>query len=166
MLYLTDEVDEFTLKTLMKYNDKSFMNVSADELDIASEEQKQALKEKNEKQSDLLSFIKESIGEVAAVRFSANLGEHPVCLSSEGEISTEMEKTLGKMPGDNSIKAQTVLEINESHPIADVMAKTYESDKEKAGEYAKVLYGMARLISGLPIDDPAKLSELVCGLLK
>ncbi len=166
VLYLTDEVDEFTLKTLMKYNDKSFMNVSADELDIASDEQKQALKEKNEKLSDLLSFIKESIGEVAAVRFSANLGEHPVCLSSEGEISTEMEKTLGKMPGDNSIKAQTVLEINESHPIADVMAKTYESDKKKAGEYAKVLYGMARLISGLPIDDPAKLSELVCGLLK
>ena len=167
VLYLCEDVDEFSLKTLMNYKGKSFCNVCADELDIATDEEKEKIKEKNEQKKDLLDFMKERIGEVEAVRFSATLGDHPVCLSTEGEISTEMEKVLSQMPGgDQSVKAKTVLEINESHPVAKALETAFESDREKAGEYADVLYGMARLICGLAVENPAELCEKVVGLIK
>ena len=113
--------------------------------------------------------MKESIGDsVSSVRFTATLGSHPVCLSTEGGISTEMEKVLSKMPGSEAgfaPKAETVLEINLSHPIAETVKKVYAEDKDKAAKYAKVLYAQARLICGLPIQNPSELSALVCEML-
>ena len=110
--------------------------------------------------------MKESIGDVSAVRFTNKLKNHPVALASEGEISLEMEKVLNSMPNANgAIKAQTVLEINEAHPIAEKLRKLYESDKDSVADYAKILYANARLCSGMSIDNPSQLCDLVCGLM-
>ena len=169
VLYFTDDVDEFTVQTLGKYSDKEFANVSSESADLATDEEKETVNKENDESKDLLTFMKESIGEgVGSVRFTANLGSHPVCLSSEGGISTEMEKVLSKMPGADmnfAPKAETVLEINLSHPIADTMKKVYAEDKDKAAKYAKVLYAQARLICGLTIANPAELSSLICEIL-
>jgi len=169
VLYFTDDVDEFTVQTLGKYSDKEFANVSSESADLATEEEKETVNKQNEESKELLNFMKESIGDgVSSVRFTANLGSHPVCLSSEGGISTEMEKVLSRMPGSEAgfaPKAETVLEINMSHPIAETVKKVYAEDKEKAAKYAKVLYAQARLICGLPIQNPSELSALVCEML-
>lgn len=169
VLYFTDDVDEFTIQSLRTYSDKEFANVSSESTDLATDEEKEAGKKENDDNKDLLTFIKESVGNgVGSVRFTTTLGEHPVCLSSEGGISTEMEKVLSKMPGSeaNAIpKAETVLEINMNHPVAAAMKKVYTEDKDKAAKYAKILYSQARLICGLPISNPAELSELVCDML-
>ncbi|MBR2459875.1 MAG: molecular chaperone HtpG [Clostridia bacterium] len=169
VLYFTDDVDEFTIQTLFKYSDKEFANVSSESADLSTDEEKEAIKKENDGSKDLLTFIKESIGDgVSSVRFTSNLGSHPICLSSEGGISTEMEKVLGKMPGNEAgfaPKAETVLEINLNHPIADTMKKVYAEDHDKAAKYSKVLYAQARLICGLPIQNPSELSSLICDVL-
>ena len=169
VLYFTDDVDEFTVQTLGKYSDKEFANVSSESADLATDEEKETVNKQNDESKDLLTFMKESIGEaVGSVRFTANLGSHPVCLSSEGGISTEMEKVLSRMPGTEAgfaPKAETVLEINMNHPIAETVKKVYSEDKDKAAKYAKVLYAQARLICGLPIQNPSELSALVCEML-
>lgn len=167
VLYLTDDIDEFVLMTLMNYADKKFTNVCADNLDISTEEEKNALKEENEKSEELLKFMKDSLdGAVTSVKFTNTLGSHPVCLSTEGGISTEMEKVLSKMPGNGfAPKAEIVLEINMEHSIANTLKSLYESDKDKIKEYSKILYTMARLISGLPVENPTELSNMVCNLM-
>ena len=115
----------------------------------------------------MLSFMKDSLsGSVSAVKFTNTLKDHPVCLSSEGGISLEMEKVLNTMPdNDGSIKAQTVLEININHPIAESLKKLYEADKDKLAKYSKILYAQARLIGGMEISNPTELSNLVCDLM-
>jgi molecular chaperone HtpG len=120
VLYFTDDIDEFAIRVLDKYDDKDFKNVTAEALDLTSEDEKASIKEKNDAAEDMLALMKEAIGKVAAVRFTAALKNYPVCLSSEGDISLEMEKTLGKMPGADAMapKASIVLEINAEHPIA------------------------------------------------
>lgn len=169
VLYFTDDVDEFTIQSLREYDGKQFANVSSENAELATEEEKEASKKENEESKELLTFIKESIGEgVSSVRFTTSLGEHPVCLTSEGGISTEMEKVLGKMPGsnaENSVKAETVLEINSNHPIAARLKEMYPSDKDKTASYAKILYAQARLICGLNIGNPSELSTLICDTL-
>ena len=167
ILYLTDDVDEFALKMLGKYNDKEFKNVSDEALDITSEEEKAALKEKNEDSEELLKFIKEEIGEVNEVRFTASLASHAVCLTTEGELSVEMEKTLKRMPGENAgmPKASVVLEINHNHAIVDKLKSLYESDKDTLKKYARILYSTACLISGVALENPAELSSLVTELM-
>ncbi len=168
VLYLTDDIDEFALMALMNYDGKSFKNVCTDNLDIATEEEKEALKKENEGSEELLKFIKDSLdGAVSKVKFSNALENHPVCLSSEGGISTEMEKILSQMPGNNGFapKAEIILEINMNHTVAASLKTLYVSDKEKVKEYAKILYTMARLISGLPVENPTELSNLVCNLM-
>jgi len=166
ILYLTENVDEFALKILMEYDGKKFMNICDDGLNLDSEDEKKALDSENENAKDMFSAMKEAIGDkITAVRFTNKLKKHPVCLTSEGGISLEMEKTLNSMPGANDkIKAQLVLEINASHPVADKL-KAIKDDKETLSKYAKLLYGEACLISGAGIDDPVEHSNLVCELI-
>ena len=168
VLYLTEDIDEFALQMLRTYGEKEFLNVCREELDISSDEEKEALKAENERSDELFKFMKESIGGgVSKVRFTNTLGDHAVCLSSEGELSLGMEQVLKKMPGAdaNGVKAETVLEINKDHPIAAKLAELFETDKDKLASYSKILYAQARLVSGLSVDDPAEISDLVCGLM-
>lgn len=168
VLCLTDDVDEFAFKMMHDYDGKEFKNVCTDKLDIATEEENKELKEENENSKEMLDFMKESIGDkVFAVRFTNTLGDHPVSLSSEGEVSVEMEKVLSKMPASEGMspKAQTVMEINKSHPIAAKLKELYETDKDKLAKYSKILYAQARLINGLTLDNPSELSSLVCDLM-
>ena len=167
VLYLTDDVDEFALQMLRTYADKEFLNVCKDELDLTTDEEKEALKTENEKASDMLGFIKESLGEsVKSVRLTGTLKKHAVCLSSEGMLSIEMEKALNKTPGsENQVKAELVLEINANHPIKEKLAELFESDKDKLKDYSKILYSQARLISGLSVENPSDVSELIFNML-
>ena len=167
VLYLTDEIDEFAIKVLGKYADREFKNVTAEALDLASEDEKEALKRENDSAEEMLVAIKEAIGKVSAVRFTTSLAKHPVCLSTEGDISLEMEKTLSKMPGADAMapKASTVLEINMNHPIAEKLKSLYATDKEKLAKYAKLLYAEGCLIGGVAIENPAELTELISELM-
>ncbi len=167
ILYLTDDVDEFALKVLSEYDGKQFKNVTAEALDIASDAEKEALKEKNENSEDMLNAMKEAIGKVSAVRFTTTLKNHPVCLSTEGELSVEMEKILKKMPGAEmgAPTASVVLEINMEHPIAEKLTALYESDKDRLSKYAKILYCEACLIGGAPLDNPAEFAQLISELM-
>ena len=167
VLYFSDDVDEFAVKMMNKYGDKEFKNICTDKLDITTDEEKEEIKNENEAYSDMLEFMKEAIGDVHSVRFTNTLGTHPVSLSSEGEVSHEMEKVLSKMPGaeKSMIKAQTVLEINTSHPIASRLKELYVQDKDRVKSYAKILYAQARLIGGLDIENPSELSDLICSIL-
>ncbi len=168
VLYCTDDVDEFAIQMLREYDGKSFTNVCTGKLDLATEEEKEAIKTENENAADLLAFMKESIGDsVSNVRFSGELKNHPVALASEGEISVEMEKVLNKMPGEgNKVKAAVVLEVNADHAIAEKLKNLFAAgEKEKVANIAKVLYAQARLIGGMSIENPTELSDLVCGLI-
>ena len=167
VLYLTDDVDEFALKVLNTYDEKEFKNVTAEALDISTDEEKEAIKKENESSEDMLNYMKESIGKVSAVRFTNTLKKHPVCLSSEGDLSVEMEKVLKKMPGaeDGAPKANVVLEINSAHPVSEKLKALYSEDKEKLKKYAKILYSEACLIGGVSIENPVELSELISELM-
>lgn len=166
VLYLTDDVDEFALKVLGNYGEKEFKSVTAEALDLASDDEKKKIDEANEGSKDMLDFIKESIGNVSAVKFSANLKDHAVCLSSEGELSVEMEKILKKMPGaDGAITAKVVLEINHSHPITEKLFTLFAKDKDTLKKYAKILYSEACLIGGLSIENPKEFASLISELM-
>ena len=167
ILYLTDEVDEFALKMLGKYKDKEFKNVTSEAPDLSTEEEKAQIKEKNESLEDMLNAMKEAIGSVSAVRFTASLKNHAVCLSSEGELSAEMEKVLKKMPGAEGDvpKAKLILEINASHPIAEKLKMLYESDKDTLAKYAKILYSSACLIGGVELENPLDFTALISELM-
>ncbi len=165
ILYLTDYVDEFAVKTIMAYEDKTFVNICADEADLDTEEEKNALNTENEENKDMFDFMKESLSGVSSVRFTNKLKNHPVCLTNEGAISAEMEKVLNSMPGSGGVKAEYVLEINVSHPIAEKLKDLYNDNKDKLSDYAKLLYNQARLIGGLTIEDPAEFSKLICDLM-
>lgn len=168
VLYLTEDVDEFALQMLRSYSEKEFSNVCTDKLDLATDEEKEALKEENEKSKDMFDFIKKSIGdELHSVRFTNTLQNHPACLSSEGAVSVGMEKVLNKMPGseEHQIKAELILEININHSIAGKLKELYENDKDKLARYSKILYAHARLISGLSLENPSEVSNLVCDLM-
>lgn len=167
VLYLTDDVDEFALQVLVSYDDKKFANITKDELNLESDEEKKAIEKKNEDSKELLDAMKEALGgEVSAVKFSGSLGSHAVCLSAEGYVSMEMEKVLNSMPGSNgSVKAQLVLEINESHPIAEKLFTLFKEDPEQLKKYTSVLYNQARLISGLDIKNPTELADQIVEMM-
>lgn len=166
ILYLTDYVDEFAVRTLMAYEGLNFVNICAEEADFDTEEEKEALKNDNEAFTDMFAFMKESLGEqVQTVRFTHKLKNHPVCLSSEGQLSVEMEKVLNAMPGNNNVKAELALEINADHAIAEKLKKLYEEDKDTLTKYTKLLYGQARLIGGMQIENPGEFSNLICELM-
>jgi len=168
VLYLTEDIDEFTMQMLRNYDEKEFLNVCKDSLDLSTEEEKEQIKTENESKADMFKFMKESIGDkVARVQFTNSLTNHAVCLSSEGDISVEMEKVLSKMPDadDKQIKAETVLEVNVNHPIAKTLGELFEKDKDKLATYSRILYAQACLINGMPLDNPSEVSEMVCGLM-
>lgn len=168
LLYLTDNVDEFSLKMLGEYGGKKFVNICDNDFDLGSEEEKKELDEQNEAAKDMLTEMKKALeGKVNDVRFTAKLQNHPVCLTSEGGISLEMEKVLNSMPGakDNAVKANLVLEINASHKITDKLKSMYEEDKDTFGKYTKLLYDEACLISGKGLDNALEHSNLVCELM-
>jgi len=166
VLYLTDEVDEFSLKMLGKYSDKEFKNISAEAVELENENDKAKLEAENDLSKDMLLEMKEAIGSVSTVRFTTSLKKHAACLTSEGEVSVEMEKILKKMPGgEGAPKANVALEINLSHPITAKLKEVYESDKEKLKKYAKMLYSTACLIGGIEIENPGEFAELVTELI-
>ena len=168
VLYLTEDIDEFALQMLRTYSEKEFLNVCKENLDLATDEEKEKIKTENEAAEEMFKFMQESIGEdVTKVRFTNTLQNHPVSLSSEGNVSMGMEKVLNKMPGaeDQHIKAEIVLEINLEHPLAAKLKELFESDKDKLATYSKILFAQARLVSGMSLDNPAEISDLVCGLM-
>ena len=166
ILYLTEYVDEFAIKSLMEYDGKKFINVSEENLDLDTEEEKEEIKKINDENKEMLNSMKEIIGsDISDVRFTHRLKNHPVCLVSEGPVSIEMQKVLNAMPTDQSINAKIILEINSSHKIADKLKELYKSDKEKFNEYTKILYSQSRLIEGLSIENPTEISNLICDLL-
>ncbi len=163
ILYFTDNIDEFAVQMMGDYDGKKFVNVCADNLNIDSDEEKEELKKENEKEKDLLNKMKEILGDsVSEVRFTNALKNHPSCLTSEGMLSTEMEKVLNSQPFGESVKAETVLEINLKHPIAEKL-KTLDDDTLK--KYTKLLYNQARLIGGVSIEDPSEFSSLISELM-
>jgi len=165
VLYLTDPIDEFTLKSMTDYKEKTFINVSSEELDLNSEEDKQELEKANNENKDLLNAIKENIKEVNEVKFTNKLTKHPVCLISKGNISIEMEKVLNAMPNNENIQAETIMEINLNHPIVDKLKDLHNNNKEELEKYSKILYSQARLIEGLTLENPTEISNLVCEIL-
>ncbi|MBO5453104.1 MAG: molecular chaperone HtpG [Clostridia bacterium] len=162
ILYMTDEVDEFAIRMLMTYAEKEFKSISDSDLGFETEE-----KEVKEEDTKIFDFVKEALdGKVVSVKASKRLKTHPVCLSTEGEITIEMEKVLNSMPGnDNKISAQKVLEINTDHKIYATMKEMFETNQDKLKKYASVLYNSALLIEGLPVDDAVAFTESICELL-
>ena len=166
VLYLTDNIDEFVLTILMQYEEKKFANVSSENIELEDENEKEKIEKINEEYKDMFALMREAINlEVENVRFTHRLKKHPVCLSSEGVISASMEKTLNAMESNQGAKAKMVLEINENHEIANKIKTLYDNDKEALKKYAKVLYAEARLIEGLPIENPTEISNLICDFL-
>lgn len=166
VLYLTDNIDEFTLQVMMEYDGKKFASVSQENTDLESDDEKEIVEKINEDNKELLKFIKEALNnEVQEVRFTHKLKNHPVCLTNEGVISVGMEKTLNTMPNNQNAKAQMVLEINDNHDIAKKLRFLYESDKDNLKNYSKILYSGARLIEGLEIENPTEISNLICEYL-
>ena len=181
VLYLNESVDEFVLQVLGEYEGKRFINVSANNMNLDTEEEKEALKKINEVNREMFEEMKKAIQEenkkldnkedrmeqsaVKEVRFTHRLKNHPVCLTSEGILSVEMEKVLNSMTNNKDVKAEIVLEINENHPISEKLKTLYKEDKEKLRKYTKILYAQARLIEGLQIDNPTEISNLICEML-
>ena len=153
---------------LGEYDGKKFINICDNDFELGSEEEKNELNEQNEAAKDMLSSMKEILeGKINDVRFTAKLQNHPVCLTSEGGISLEMEKVLNSMPGakNNAVKAPLVLEINATHPIVEKLKTLYSDDKDTFGKYTKLLYDEACLISGKGLDNALEHSNLVCELM-
>ena len=168
ILYLTDDVDEFALKMMMKYADKEFRNVSDKDLGLEAEADSEEIKKQNEDNKELLRFMKDALGDkVSEVKLSERLKSHPVCISSDGGVSIEMEKVLSAMPGANGqkIQAKRVLELNASHPVFARLQKLFAENPDAVKEYTSLLYDQALLIEGLPIEDPVAFSNAVCKLM-
>ena len=168
MLCLTDSVDEFVMQILRAYQEKPFCNVTSDDLGLESEDEKKETEQQQEESRELLDFVKESLpGLVETVRLSHKLKSQPVFLTTEGEVTLEMEKYFQSIPGvpeGQNIKAKRVLELNGSHPAFEALKKAYAEDRPRAARLAMVLLAQAELIAGIPLDDPAAYTELVCGL--
>ncbi|MEG0229423.1 MAG: molecular chaperone HtpG [Oscillospiraceae bacterium] len=166
IIYLTDEVDEFAIKMLMKYNDKEFKSVSSGDLDLETKEEKEENEKQSKQSEDLFKKMKTALGDkVKEVRLSTRLKSHPVCLTSGEGLSLEMEKVLNAMPTNNEkVKAEKILEINPNHDIFTTL-KEIENDDEKVAKYSEILYTQALLIEGLPIEDPVAYTNAVCDLM-
>lgn len=168
VLYFTQDVDEFAIKVMINYDGKPFKSISDADLDLDTEEEKEEAKKLDEENKDMFTFIQEAIADkVKTVRLSKKLKTHPVCLSSDGSITIEMEKVLNAMPQNdgNKVKAEKALEINPNHPIFEKLKDLYANDKDKLKDYAKLLYDQALLIEGMSIDNPVEFANLVCELM-
>ena len=166
ILCLTDNVDEFALKMLGKYENKEFRNISADNLDLESDEAKEQAKKLAEEHKDLLAALKDALGDkVKEVKLSSQLKSHAVCITTDGMISTEMEKVLNAMPAREKIKAQRVLEVNPEHPVFQKLEALKDSDPERLKLYAELLYDQALLVEGIALEDPADFAQKLCQIM-
>lgn len=169
ILYMTESVDEFVVQTLGAVEEKQFKSVNDKELGIESDEDKKETEKAAEDNKELLDFVKESLGDkVAAVRISGKLKSHPVCLTTDGAVTLEMEKYFRSVPGADAmggVKAEKVLELNPTHSAFAALKDAYENDREKAAKYAEILYSQALLIAGVELENPAEYADLVCGLM-
>ena len=167
ILYLTDNVDEFALKMLQTYDEKDFKNISSDDLGLETEEEKKEAEKQVEDNKGLLDFMTEALdGKVKAVRLSQRLKSHPVCISSEGAITLDMEKVLNAMPATEKVQAQRVLELNANHPIFAKLTQLFENDQEKLKTYSQLLYTQAMMIEGFPVEDPVAFCNQICELME
>ena len=167
LLYMTEDVDEFVIQILGEYEGKKFCNVSSDDLGLETDLQKADNQRIADENREMLDFIKESLeGEVVDVRISHKLKSFPVCITTEGEITLEVERYFRSLPGANTenLKARKVLELNASHSAFEALKRSYSEDKEKSAKLAKILLCQAKLVADIPLDDPAAYTELVCGL--
>ncbi|SDZ48908.1 molecular chaperone HtpG [Evansella caseinilytica] len=166
ILYFTDEVDEFAIKMLMSYKDKQFKSVSSGDLGIDTEEKDDAKSEEEAESKELFDYMKTILSEkVKDVRVSKRLKSHPVCLSTDGEVTIEMEKILNAMPDNQNVKAEKILEINPNHEVFSSLKAAFENDKEKVGLFTNLLYHQALLIEGLPIEDPVEFTNDICKVM-
>ena len=150
----------------MEHKEKKFQSISSGDLDLTTEEEKKAAEEQSTKNKPMFDLMKEALGgKVEEVRVSSRLLTYPVCLSSTGNLTLEMEKVLNSLPNADKVTAKRVLEINSAHPIFQTLCGLYESDQEKLKQYTSLLYNQALLIEGMPIDDPAEFSNAICGLM-
>ena len=168
VLYLTEYLDEFVIKILNTYSDRTFMNVTDKSLDIDSSEEKEKIEKINTEYKDMLSVMHDAIKDnVKEIKFTNKLKKYPVCLTSAGDLSLEMEKIINSMPtGEDKVKAEVILEINDNHAISKKIKKLYrDKNNEELSKYTKVLYNQARLLSGLTVDNPSELADLICDLI-
>jgi len=168
ILYMTDSVDEFVAQMLNGFEDKQFKSVNDNDLGIETDEEKKDTEKAAEENKELLEFMKEALsGEVVNVRISNKLKSHAVCLTTEGPVTLEMEKYFKSIPGGEEMaaKAEKVLELNPNHRVLEALKAAFESDKEKATKYAKILYAQSLLIAGLDIENPAEYADMVCELM-
>ena len=167
VLFFNDEVDEFAIKVLGSYGEKEFKSISSGDLELEKEnDESEENKSENEQNKELFDFVTESLGgKIKAAKASKKLKTHPVCLSSEGELSIEMEKVLSMMLDGGNAKAEKILEINTSHKIFELLKDAFVNDKEKAEKIARVLYNQALLIEGLSVEDPVEYANDVCSLM-
>lgn len=167
IFYFTDDIDEFAIKMLMNYKEKEFRSVSSGDLGIESDDKKDTSDSEKEDTKEIFKLMKETLsGKVKDVRASKRLKKYPVCLSSDGELSIEMEKVLSSMPNNNNLEAAKVLEINVNHSIFNSLKDAFENDKDKLEMYTNLLYNQALLIEGLPIEDPVEFTNDICKLMK
>ncbi len=166
ILYFTEDVDEFAIRMLMKYNDKEFKSVSSGDLGIEMEENEKSASSDDKDNKELFEHMKDILSDkVKDVRESKRLKNHPVCLSNDGELSIEMEKILNAMPNNENIKADKILEINTNHDVFKSLKEAYESDKDKLKLYTDLLYNQALLIEGLTIADPVEFTNNICKIM-
>lgn len=167
VLLFTEDVDEFIPQTLMTYSEKTFCNVTTEDLGLDTEEEKKQTEEKAETLKDVLTFVKEALGEkVKEVRLSSSLGSHPVCLVPDSGMSFEMEKYMKRANPEFVYTAGRILEVNADHPAFAALNAAVENDSEKAKDYAELLYAQALLMAELPLEDPVAYADLVCKLMK
>ncbi|MDD7794836.1 molecular chaperone HtpG [Clostridium sp. 'White wine YQ'] len=167
ILYFTDDIDEFAIKTIMNYKDKQFKSVSSGDLGIESDENDETSDTNKNENKDLFENMKNNLlNKVKDVRASKRLKNHPVCLANDGEVSIEMEKILNSMPDNQNIKADKILEININHPVFESLKEAFKSDKDKFNLYTDILYNQALLIEGLSISDPVEFTNNICKIMK
>lgn len=169
ILFLTDDVDEFLMHILHAYDEKEFRSLSGDDLGLESEAEKKEIEEKAESSKALFAEMQTALeGKVSEVVLSTRLKSHPVCLSSKGALSIEMEKVLEAMPNaENAPKAQRVLELNGNHPVFSALSAAFDGgDTEKVRQYAALLYDQACLMEGLSVEDPVAFSNAICALMQ
>jgi molecular chaperone HtpG len=166
ILYFTDDIDEFAIKMIMRYKDKEFKSVSSGDLGIEAEEnQDNADSDKNGHKELFESMTNLLTDKVTKVRASKRLKSHPVCFSTDGEVTIEMEKILNAMPNNPNVKADKVLEINIHHAVFESLKDAFEKDKEKLHLYTTLLYNQALLIEGLPLQDPVEFTNDICKIM-
>jgi len=166
ILYFTDDIDEFAIKMLMNYKEKEFKNVSSGDLGIENEDNKELSDSEKNEHTELFGYMGSLLSDkVKSVKASKRLKSHPVCLSTEGEVTIEMEKILKAMPNSGDVKADKVLEINVNHPVFQSLKAAFENDKDKLNLYTALLYNQALLIEGLPVQDPVEFTNDICKIM-